>query len=354
MSIAEKRTARRRAATVVATVLAFGFGGHLVSQRFDVQKTEEAYRAGAHELRNELASNETWKAAPEATRTEAGVKLVSFSNTATKEALLRGSQDIDRPLPAYRQAKALPASLAYADFTFAPEKSRDALTLASLAAYSAQNLNSAEREQTQLDCLAEAIYYEARSESLRGQLAVAEVVMNRVHDARFPKTVCGVVYQGHYRDTGCQFTFTCDGSLRNKPSGDAWDRARVIALHVSMGLAKPVTNKATHYHTDYVNPYWAAGLVETAVVGKHIFYRFPRTGPEWTTARLALDAQAATRPADPVDGFVPVQADVPVAAAPEAPTTAAALIPVAAPKPEEIAAAPPAVVVAAAGVAAAL
>ena len=108
----------------------------------------------------------------------------------------------------------------------------------------------------ELDCLSEAVYYEARSEDTIGQMAVAEVVMNRVRDPRFPKTICDVVYQGQYRDTGCQFTFTCDGSLRHKPSGDAWDRAKDVALHVMLGLNTPVTNKATHYHTDYVNPYW--------------------------------------------------------------------------------------------------
>ncbi len=107
---------------------------------------------------------------------------------------------------------------------------------------------------------------------------MAEVVMNRVRDSRFPKTVCAVVYQGRYRDTGCQFTFTCDGSLANKPRGEAWDRAKDVALNTMLGLTKPVTNKATHYHTDYVNPYWKAGMVETKVIGTHIFYRFPKTG----------------------------------------------------------------------------
>jgi hypothetical protein len=114
--------------------------------------------------------------------------------------------------------------------------------------------------------------------------------MNRVRDPRFPKSICEVVYQGQYRDTGCQFTFTCDGSVRTKPSGVSWDRAKSVALHVMLGLNKPVTNKATHYHTDYVNPYWAPGLVETATIGTHIFYRFPKTSTEWRNARIALDA----------------------------------------------------------------
>jgi hypothetical protein len=118
-----------------------------------------------------------------------------------------------------------------------------------------------------------------------------------------------VVFQGQYRNTGCQFTFTCDGSLHHKPSGEAWDRAKAVALHVAMGLNKPVTNKATHYHTDYVNPYWKAGMVETAEIGTHIFYRFPKTGAEWSKARLALAAQNGVSP-DPM--IIPVDSDVPI------------------------------------------
>ncbi|MBI1360678.1 MAG: hypothetical protein GC155_10425 [Alphaproteobacteria bacterium] len=157
-----------------------------------------------------------------------------------------------------------------------------------LTTFNMHRLDLAEREQGELDCLAKAVYYEARSEPLRGQMAVAEVVMNRVNDSRFPKTICGVVYQGQTREVGCQFTFTCDGSMHARPQGPAWDRARDVALHVALGLNKPITNHATHYHTDYVSPYWSAGMVETAEVGQHIFYRFPKTGAEWAHARLAL------------------------------------------------------------------
>ncbi len=149
--------------------------------------------------------------------------------------------------------------------------------------------------------------------------------MNRVRDPRFPKTVCDVVYQGHYRDTGCQFTFTCDGSLRHTPYGEAWDRAKAVALNVALGLSKPITNKATHYHTDYVNPYWKAGMVETKVIGTHIFYRFPKTSSEWTTARINLEAQEQRNMAADAD-LLAVSTDAPAASDAQPQVAAASLV----------------------------
>ena len=207
-----------------------------------------------------------------------GARLVSFSNRAKAGPVLQSvSYALDQDTGLGIES--------------VPLRERDSRVIAGLASFTAQNLGSAEHETSELDCLAEAVYYEARSESAQGQMAVAEVVMNRVRSPHFPKTICGVVFQGQYRDTGCQFTFTCDGSKRRAPRGEAWDRARAVALHVAMGFNKPITNKATHYHTDYVDPYWSAGLVETAEIGTHIFYRFPKNSREWATARVALAAQ---------------------------------------------------------------
>ncbi|MEZ5996513.1 MAG: cell wall hydrolase [Hyphomonadaceae bacterium] len=124
-------------------------------------------------------------------------------------------------------------------------------------------------------CLSQAIYYEARGESQRGQAAVAEVIMNRVRSGRYPNSICAVVYQGSERSTGCQFTFTCDGSLAHRPRGRAWDRAQRVATAVMLGYNRPVTQGATHYHTHAVNPVWNSGLVETTSIGSHVFYRLP-------------------------------------------------------------------------------
>jgi spore germination cell wall hydrolase CwlJ-like protein len=125
-----------------------------------------------------------------------------------------------------------------------------------------------------LDCLAQAIYYEARSETEDGQRAVAQVVLNRMRHPTYPSTVCGVVYQGSERSTGCQFSFTCDGSMAIAARGPGWDRARRIAAEALAGKVYAPVGYSTHYHTVAVLPYWASSLAKTAVIGAHIFYRW--------------------------------------------------------------------------------
>ncbi len=124
-----------------------------------------------------------------------------------------------------------------------------------------------------LQCLAQAVYYEAASESEAGQRAVAQVVLNRVANRAWPSSVCGVVYQGSQRSTGCQFTFTCDGSLTRKPSRKGWDRAMMVAAHALAGDVYEPIGLATHYHTNWVNPYWAKTLDLVGTIGAHRFYR---------------------------------------------------------------------------------
>ena len=127
-----------------------------------------------------------------------------------------------------------------------------------------------------LDCLAQAIYYEARSESEEGQRAVAQVVLNRVRHPSWPNSVCGVVYQGPMRaGGGCQFTFTCDGSLAQRAFGPNWDRARRLAAEALAGRVYAPIGMSTHYHTSAVFPAWAPRLVKTAMIGAHNFYRLP-------------------------------------------------------------------------------
>jgi len=123
-------------------------------------------------------------------------------------------------------------------------------------------------------CLAQAIYFEAAREPLKGQQAVAQVVLNRLRHPAYPKTVCGVVYQGASLPTGCQFTFTCDGALRWRPEADLFARAEAVARKALAGYVDKEVGPATHYHAAYVAPYWAPTLVKMTQVGQHIFYRW--------------------------------------------------------------------------------
>ena len=126
-------------------------------------------------------------------------------------------------------------------------------------------------------CLSQAVYYEAAREPQLGQEAVAQVVLNRMRHPAYPKSVCGVVYQGSARTTGCQFTFTCDGALRWAPEPGLWRSARAVAERALSGYVNKQVGSATHYHAQYVAPYWAPTLVKMTQVGQHIFYRW--TGP---------------------------------------------------------------------------
>jgi hypothetical protein len=129
-------------------------------------------------------------------------------------------------------------------------------------------------EARAVDCMTAVIYYEAAYESTEGQRAVAQVVLNRMRHPAFPKTVCGVVFQGSERTTGCQFTFTCDGALARTPNPEIWERTRKIAVAALNGYVMKQVGNATHYHAAYVAPYWSPSLVKVGSVGAHIFYRW--------------------------------------------------------------------------------
>ncbi len=123
-------------------------------------------------------------------------------------------------------------------------------------------------------CLTQAVYYEAALESTLGQEAVAQVVLNRVRDPNYPDTVCGVVFEGAERNTGCQFSFTCDGALSQAPVGWAWRRAEAVAQRALAGHVAAEVGTATHYHADYVHPWWAPTVTKIRQIGAHIFYRW--------------------------------------------------------------------------------
>ena len=125
-----------------------------------------------------------------------------------------------------------------------------------------------------LTCLTQAVYFEAANEPLQGRRAVAQVVLNRMRHPAYPKSVCGVVYQGSERRTGCQFSFTCDGALLRQPLANRWREAQDVAIAALAGKVEPSVGTATHYHADYVLPKWAFNLGKIEQLGRHIFYRF--------------------------------------------------------------------------------
>jgi hypothetical protein len=169
-------------------------------------------------------------------------------------------------------------------------------------------VSPAERERA-VRCLTDAIYYEAATEPEAGQRAVAQVVLNRLRDSHFPKTVCGVVYEGWNRRTGCQFSFTCDGSIRRRHAIPAlWGRLRPLAEQALDGYVAPEVGASTHYYAQYVRPNWLVSVAQVTQIGEHIFCSWKGragqvsaltgvySGDEFATADAALDGAGGPPP----------------------------------------------------------
>jgi hypothetical protein len=181
-----------------------------------------------------------------------------------------------------------------------------------------------------------AVYYEAGNQSDQGEAAVAQVVLNRLRHPLFPKTVCGVVFEGSALPTGCQFTFTCDGSLRRRPDTVLWNRAKRIAERALDGYVEPIVGEATHYHAIYVVPYWESGLIKVVQIGSHVFYRWPGplgmpatfqdnyAGLEAPPPAVDIAYERAIAPAKAAD---PMLAETVIAALPQPVTTPILTIP---------------------------
>ncbi|WP_370235626.1 cell wall hydrolase [Brevundimonas sp.] len=158
-------------------------------------------------------------------------------------------------------------------------------------------LGSALDASRDLECLTQAVYYEARGEGRDGQRAVAQVVINRARHPAFPKTVCAVVFQGAGRRTGCQFSFTCDGSMRRGVNQRAWNRARQVASEALSGSVYAPVGNATHFHTTGVSPRWRTSLIRVGQVGDHVFYRFG--GRSGSSRAFAYDPAPSTGSDEP-------------------------------------------------------
>lgn len=168
---------------------------------------------------------------------------------------------------------------------------RDAADIRSLSPLRVEHRQWAETRASEHQCLAEAVYYEARSESRSGQLAVADVVKNRVKSKHYPNSICGVVYEGAHRPFACQFSFACDGSMDQAPKGKAWQRSQDIAQVSLTGFVPDLTKNSTHYHTVQIEPNWAETLEFKATIGFHKFYR-----PSWRERNTGTPAIAIAPP----------------------------------------------------------
>ena len=131
------------------------------------------------------------------------------------------------------------------------------------------------KSDKQMSCLAEALYFEARGEPIEGQLAVGEVILNRVEDTRYPSSICKVVNQGTGRRFACQFTYTCDGKLETVHERKPYEMALKIAKILMTTHDRKLTRGSTHYHSNYVNPMWSKNFERVTKFGRHIFYRQP-------------------------------------------------------------------------------
>ena len=131
------------------------------------------------------------------------------------------------------------------------------------------------KSDKQVSCLAEALYFEARGEPIKGQLAVGEVILNRVEDRRYPSSICKVVNQGTGRRFACQFTYTCDGKLETVHERKPYEMALKIAKILMTTHDRKLTRGSTHYHSNYVDPKWSKKFERVAKFGRHIFYRQP-------------------------------------------------------------------------------
>ena len=242
-------------------------------------------------------------------RSMLGLPMLLFAASCVPQAM---ANEAPQRLTAAALAKAEPVPTAAVEPPPLPELAED-IAVGSPARPFELGQASDHDAQTALECLTAAIYYEARSESEGGQRAVAQVVLNRVRHPAFPKSVCGVVYQGSNRSTGCQFTFTCDGSLARARQPGPWERARRIAEEALSGYVYEPVGLATHYHTTAIHPWWANALTRAVTIGNHIFYRWrgewgdPKSFRRPYVGAEAYAAWRASQPAasDAADGARP-------------------------------------------------
>ncbi|HEX2256864.1 MAG TPA: cell wall hydrolase [Afifellaceae bacterium] len=228
-----------------------------------------------------------------------GVRRLAAAFTAALAASLAMADADAKPVPRERPAAAIPAARPAPNPGAGPQvmlprpKPAPEPSDAEVATGSLGEDSGAARHAREALCLAKAIYFEARSEPIEGQLAVARVVLNRAASRHYPDTICGVVFEGSALRDRCQFSFACDGQPDEPEDQAAWALARGMAealLMAEQPLLSRRVLRATHYHADYVAPWWAPKLKHAGQVGRHIFYIGRRS--EAARHASAIDAAA--------------------------------------------------------------
>ena len=201
---------------------------------------------------------------------------ISVANVATAEEVI--SARLGAVLGQERQALQIVPDTRLSALTAVPESARrNAVPTGGDAVMTESFLSSmtTPKGNSEWECLADALYFEARGESLPGIFAVGEVIMNRVDSAEYPNSICGVVHQGTGRKFACQFTWTCDNNSDAIGNSAAFGRVGKVAKLLIDGLPRRLTAGATHYHTKAVHPSWANRFPRTASIGAHYFYKQP-------------------------------------------------------------------------------
>ena len=235
------------------------------------------------------------------------MRFSQYAGTGTDNSLLAQNLTAMRTSDDARNQRDLPDARLVLASNIAPASPLDTPAMApSVRAAAAMKFKAANRSDA--DCLTQAVYYEARGEGVDGMRAVAQVILNRVRHPAYPKSICGVVYQGAYQRTSCQFSFVCNGAMGAPVESWAWRRAKSVADAALGGYVMPAVGTSTSFHTTGVKPGWGGTMDKVAQIGSHIFYQFRGRG-----SRIANTADGV-RPSTGVP-----QVGAPVETAPAAP-----------------------------------
>ena len=295
---------------VGASVGAACLGGHLAresSVSSDAARLMLATREGKVDMKALDAAGTVDQSA-----LNIAMRFSQYAGTGTDNSLLAQNMTALRTSQDAREQRGLPDARIVLASNMGPASplSTPAVTVPPVHAAAAMRFKAANRSDS--DCLTQAVYYEARGEGEDGMRAVAQVILNRVRHPAYPKTICGVVYQGAYQRTSCQFSFACNGAMGAPVESWAWRRAKTVADAALNGYVMTSVGTSTSFHTTGVKPGWGGTMERVVQIGSHIFYQFrgrgsriaatldgirpsdapsSRTAPETNAKTQALDSQ---------------------------------------------------------------